>query len=194
MLSNFFVAAYALINLCVFHACFIKSPSWRPQFIYYNMWASLAGCLLCIIVMFLMDWKTALATYVIIALLCYAINRNKPDANWGSSTQSQSLLNALKGVHNLTKLETHIKNYRPKVKQPETFLGRGGSSSGSSSFYGSGGPRSESRWELGYFSLVSYSPRSLIFPIFKSVVRPKSGPSWMCNTTGFSNFQEKINS
>ena len=26
---------------------------------------------------------------------------------------------------------------------------------------------------------------SLLFPIILSVVRPKSGPSWRCNTTGF---------
>ena len=116
MLSNFFVAAYALINFCVFHVSLTKSPSWRPKFKYYNMWASLAGCLLCIIVMFFMDWKTALATYIIIAILCYAINKNKPDANWGSSTQSQTFLSALKGIHNLTQVEEHIKNYRPKVK------------------------------------------------------------------------------
>ena len=44
-----------------------------------------------------------------------AIQKNKPDANWGSSTQSQTFLSALKGVHNLTKMEEHIKNYRPKV-------------------------------------------------------------------------------
>jgi hypothetical protein len=65
--------------------------------------------------MFMMDWKTALATYIIIILLCLAIQKNKPDCNWGSSTQSQTFLNALKGVHNLTKLEDHIKNFRPKV-------------------------------------------------------------------------------
>ena len=32
LLSNFFVAAYALINFSVFHASFIKSPGWRPAF------------------------------------------------------------------------------------------------------------------------------------------------------------------
>jgi hypothetical protein len=40
---------------------------------------------------------------------------DSPDANWGSSTQSQAFLTALKGVHNLTKVDEHIKNYRPKV-------------------------------------------------------------------------------
>jgi solute carrier family 12 sodium/potassium/chloride transporter 2 len=32
LLSNFFVAAYALINFSVFHASLIKSPGWRPAF------------------------------------------------------------------------------------------------------------------------------------------------------------------
>ena len=40
---------------------------------------------------------------------------NVLDANWGSSTQSQTFLTALKGIHNLSKMEDHVKNYRPKV-------------------------------------------------------------------------------
>ena len=115
LLSNFFVAAYGLINFCVFHVSLTESPIWRPKYKYYNKWVSLAGTLICIVVMFMMDWKTALASYIIIVLLYVAIQKNKPDANWGSSTQSQTFLSALKGVHNLTKVEEHVKNYRPKV-------------------------------------------------------------------------------
>ena len=44
MLSNFFVAAYALINFSVFHASITCSPGWRPSFRYYNKWVSLFGC------------------------------------------------------------------------------------------------------------------------------------------------------
>ena len=36
LLSNFFVAAYALINFSVFHASITSSPGWRPSFKYYN--------------------------------------------------------------------------------------------------------------------------------------------------------------
>ena len=57
--------------------------------------------------------------------------------------------------------------------------GRGGSSSGSESDYGSRGPRFDTRcrWKLG-FSL------SLLFPIFQSVVRPNQVPR------GGATFQE----
>ena len=85
--SNFFVAAYALINFSVFHASVTKSPGWRPSFKYYNKWLSLMGTILCIAVMFLMDHKAALVTFIIIIFLYVCVCVRKPKANWGSSTQ-----------------------------------------------------------------------------------------------------------
>ena len=79
------------------------------------------------------------------------------------------------------------------AKDSKPCLGRGGSSSGSASDYGSKGPEFDSRyrWELGFF-LSSISLSSLLFPIILSVVCPKSGPSWRCNTTGFQLSKEKF--
>uniref|UniRef100_A0A8C0G0C9 Solute carrier family 12 member 3 n=1 Tax=Bubo bubo TaxID=30461 RepID=A0A8C0G0C9_BUBBB len=65
IISNFFLASYALINFSVFHASLAKSPGWRPAFKYYNMWISLVGAILCCIVMFVINWWAALLTYVI---------------------------------------------------------------------------------------------------------------------------------
>ena len=87
LLSNFFIAAYALINFSVFHASMTKSPGWRPSFKYFNKWLSLLGTILCIAVMFLMDYETALATFILIILLYVCVCYRKPNANWGSSTQ-----------------------------------------------------------------------------------------------------------
>ena len=115
LLSNFFVAAYALINFSVFHASILNSPGWRPSFKYYNKWVSLFGTILCIVVMFLMDVYTALGTFICIILLYLYIAIRKPEANWGSSTQTQSFVAALKAVQTLAKVEDHVKNYRPKL-------------------------------------------------------------------------------
>eukprot|EP00096_Caligus_rogercresseyi_P009884 TRINITY_DN3456_c0_g1_i2.p1 TRINITY_DN3456_c0_g1~~TRINITY_DN3456_c0_g1_i2.p1 ORF type:complete len:771 (-),score=246.82 TRINITY_DN3456_c0_g1_i2:780-3092(-) len=115
LLSNFFVAAYALINFSVFHASITKSPGWRPGFKYYNKWVSLLGTVLCICVMFLMDLITALVTFIIVFFLYMYVYIRKPEANWGSSTQAQSFMTALNSVLNLTKVEDHVKNYRPKI-------------------------------------------------------------------------------
>lgn len=115
LLSNFFVASYALMNFSVFHASITKTPGWRPGFKYYNKWISLAGTILCVIVMFLMSYITALITFVCIIFLYIWIKSRKPDVNWGSSTQSQHFITALKSVQYLTKVEDHVKNYRPKL-------------------------------------------------------------------------------
>jgi solute carrier family 12 (sodium/potassium/chloride transporter), member 2 len=32
LISNFYLAAYALINLCTFHAAFVQPLGWRPTF------------------------------------------------------------------------------------------------------------------------------------------------------------------
>ena len=115
LLSNFFVASYALINFSSFHASITKSPGWRPSFKYFNPWLSLFGTFLCLSVMFLMDWMTAILTFVIICVLYMWIHYRKPEANWGSSTQAAVFVNALKSVQTLTDTPEHVKNFRPKL-------------------------------------------------------------------------------
>ena len=115
LLSNFFVASYALINFSAFHASATKSPGWRPSFGLYNPWVSLFGAFLCVAVMFLMGWVTAIITIVIICILYMYIHYRKPEANWGSSTQAAVFVNALKSVQSLTDTPEHVKNYRPKL-------------------------------------------------------------------------------
>ena len=115
LLSNFFVATYAVINYAVFHASINNSPGWRPSFKYFNKWISLLGTALCISVMVLMDYITALVTLICIILLYVFVATKSPDVNWGSSSQSQTFISALKAVQTLAKVEDHVKNYRPKL-------------------------------------------------------------------------------
>ncbi|XP_066994465.2 bumetanide-sensitive sodium-(potassium)-chloride cotransporter isoform X2 [Anabrus simplex] len=115
LLSNFFLAAYALINFSVFHASISKSPGWRPAFKYYNAWVSLVGTLLCIGVMFLISWWTALVTFVVVITLYLYVSYRKPEVNWGSSTQAHIYNSALKSTHELNRMEEHVKNYRPQI-------------------------------------------------------------------------------
>lgn len=96
-------------------ATLLSCSGWRPSFKYYNKWVSLCGTFLCIIVMFLMDYMTALVTFICIISLYLYVYVRKPDVNWGSSSQSQSFVSALKAVQTLAKVEDHVKNYRPKL-------------------------------------------------------------------------------
>lgn len=115
LISNFFLMSYALINYSCFDASLAKSPGWRPGFKYYNMWSALFGALLCLCVMFIINWWTALITFFIITGLYVYVHHKKPDINWGSSTQAHVYRNALNSTLKLVSVLEHIKNYRPQV-------------------------------------------------------------------------------
>uniref|UniRef100_A0A915HUZ3 Amino acid permease/ SLC12A domain-containing protein n=1 Tax=Romanomermis culicivorax TaxID=13658 RepID=A0A915HUZ3_ROMCU len=78
LISNFYLASFALINYACFDGSLSKSPGWRPAFKYYNMWVALFGAGLCIFAMFLMQWATALVTIAIMFFLYVYVLRSKP--------------------------------------------------------------------------------------------------------------------
>ncbi|XP_017546808.2 solute carrier family 12 member 2 isoform X2 [Pygocentrus nattereri] len=114
IISNFFLASYALINFSVFHASLANSPGWRPSFKYYNMWVSLAGAVLCCVVMFVINWWAALFTNVIVLSLYIYVSYKKPDVNWGSSTQALTYQQALTHSLQLCGVADHVKTFRPQ--------------------------------------------------------------------------------
>uniref|UniRef100_A0A3Q3XMF4 Uncharacterized protein n=1 Tax=Mola mola TaxID=94237 RepID=A0A3Q3XMF4_MOLML len=115
VISNFFLASYALINFSCFHASYAKSPGWRPAYKYYNMWLSLLGALLCCVVMFVINWWAALLTYGIEILLYVYVTVKKPNVNWGSSTQAVTFVSAVSNAMSLLGIEDHVKNFRPQI-------------------------------------------------------------------------------
>lgn len=115
IISNFFLGSYALINYACFDQSFADSPGFRPGFKYYNMWISLLGAILCVFVMFIIDWFSALVTFFCFGAIYMYLLHRKPDVNWGSSTQAHSYKNALSAMIKLSTTEEHVKNYRPQV-------------------------------------------------------------------------------
>jgi len=115
LISNFFLAAYGLINFSTFHADLVRPVGWRPTFRFYNGWLSLLGAILCVAVMFLMNWPTALVTFGCLSTLYLVVMYRKPDVNWGSSTQAQTYKTALNSIQHLVHVEEHVKNYRPQI-------------------------------------------------------------------------------
>ncbi|KAJ8343573.1 hypothetical protein SKAU_G00309020 [Synaphobranchus kaupii] len=114
IISNFFLASYALINFSCFHASYAKSPGWRPGYRFYNMWLSLFGALLCCGVMFVINWWAALITYALEIFLYIYVTVKKPDVNWGSSTQAVTFINAVNNTLTLSGVDDHVKNFRPQ--------------------------------------------------------------------------------
>ncbi|XP_050520398.1 solute carrier family 12 member 3 isoform X2 [Daktulosphaira vitifoliae] len=114
-ISNIILSVYALINFSTFHASLVKPIGWRPTFKLYNMWLSLAGSMLCVVLMFVICWWIALVTLAAILALYLIVSHQKPDVNWGTSTQAQTYRQALISVHSLIRVEDHVKNFRPQL-------------------------------------------------------------------------------
>ncbi|XP_050079227.1 bumetanide-sensitive sodium-(potassium)-chloride cotransporter-like [Anopheles maculipalpis] len=115
LITNFYLASYALINFCTFHAATVKPIGWRPTFRFYNQWVSLFGTVLCVLIMFLVDIISTGVTMVLIFVLHLAVIYRKPDVNWGSTTQAQSYKSALSAALKLQCVGDHVKNYHPSV-------------------------------------------------------------------------------
>ncbi|XP_041980444.1 bumetanide-sensitive sodium-(potassium)-chloride cotransporter [Aricia agestis] len=115
LISNFYLASYALINFCTFHAALVRPLGWRPTFKYYNVWVSMLGFLMCVAIMLLISWEMSLITFGIFFTLYLIVHYRKPDVNWGSSTQAQIYKNALSSAHSLARTGEHVKNYWPQL-------------------------------------------------------------------------------
>ncbi|XP_030042516.1 solute carrier family 12 member 3 [Microcaecilia unicolor] len=114
IISNFFLCSYALVNFSCFHASITSSPGWRPSFRYYNKWVSLFGALVSVVIMFLLTWWAAIIAVGIVVFLLGYVTYKKPDVNWGSSVQAGTYHLALTYSVNLTRVEDHVKNFRPQ--------------------------------------------------------------------------------
>ncbi|RXG73338.1 Solute carrier family 12 member 2 [Armadillidium vulgare] len=115
LLTNCFLASYSMINFSCFHASLIKSPGWRPALYYYSMYGSFVGGVLCLAVMFLIDWITAVITFAVAISLYMYVKYLEPDVNWGSSVEGQSYLFALKSTLDLSRVRENVKNFRPQI-------------------------------------------------------------------------------
>uniref|UniRef100_A0A0N5BJL3 Solute carrier family 12 member 3 n=1 Tax=Strongyloides papillosus TaxID=174720 RepID=A0A0N5BJL3_STREA len=115
IITNFFLAAFAITNFACFDSSASKSPGFRPGFKYYNKWLSLFGSVLCISLMFILSWVTSLITLFIFAILFLYLKHSARNVNWGSSYEANRYRIALMELLKLSRQEVHVKNYRPQI-------------------------------------------------------------------------------
>ncbi|XP_055357606.1 LOW QUALITY PROTEIN: solute carrier family 12 member 3-like [Paramacrobiotus metropolitanus] len=115
IVSNCFLLTYALVNYATFDAAFSKSPGWRPTFRYYNKWLSLVTSIACIVIMFALDWMSAIIAIGVAVILWVFVYYRDPKVNWGTSGEANIYRRALTDALKLITVEDHVKNYRPQI-------------------------------------------------------------------------------
>ncbi|XP_025017856.1 solute carrier family 12 member 2 isoform X2 [Tetranychus urticae] len=114
-ISNFYLISFFLVNITCFHAAWVKTPSFRPAFKYFNKWVSLISAALCFILMFLLDWISALAALVLMLIIWLYISKTETKVNWGTTSEAQLFNVAHSAAMKLYWTEEHVKNYRPNI-------------------------------------------------------------------------------
>jgi solute carrier family 12 sodium/potassium/chloride transporter 2 len=113
LISQFFMLTYLLINFACFSLTISKSPGWRPSFKYFNKYTAGCGSLVCLCIMFLLNYAYALFACLIALLLFLYVEWTEPEVNWGAAPQARKYYNAYKAILKLRKTKRHIKNWRP---------------------------------------------------------------------------------
>eukprot|EP00762_Andalucia_godoyi_P008652 ANDGO_04628.mRNA.1 Bumetanide-sensitive sodium-(potassium)-chloride cotransporter len=118
IVTNMYLLVYTIINYACFAASFSRSPGWRPGFRYYNMWVALAGSLFCVVLMFFMDYISAI---IIVGLgvvsYKYAEYRaGKAGVRLGGAGEAWLYRQTVKTLRQLqTDTSDSIKTYRPQL-------------------------------------------------------------------------------
>lgn len=119
LITNFFMATYALVNYATFLAAESKAPGWRPTFKHYNKWLSLGGAVACFAIMMLLDVVMGIVTVIVGGLLFKYIelraSHRQDLGNWGAAEEGQWFVNAVTSLKRLNAARGHVKNWRPQL-------------------------------------------------------------------------------
>ena len=113
LISQLFLATYAVVNYACFAASVSDAPGFRPSFRYYNPWVSLLGAAMCLFFMILIDWRSASVAVVLGAVIIKYVQIKQPDVNWGSASQARAYVDTLRKSLQLRDVKKHVKTYRP---------------------------------------------------------------------------------
>jgi len=113
LITNVFLASYALVNIACFAGATTKAGGWRPTFKKYNKWVSLLGFFLCGGVMALIDFITFLVTVALCIAVFWAVGFIDHDASWGGSNDAFKYTRALSALEGMQMMKKdHVKLYR----------------------------------------------------------------------------------
>merc|ERR1719461_1518943 len=113
LITIFFMITYAMINYACFQLAISNSPGWRPSFKWFSSQTALAGTVVCLAVMILINPYYALGASFFAGSLIGYISYLDPQVNWGSAMDARRHMKAMERVQALNRVKSHVKNFRP---------------------------------------------------------------------------------
>ena len=115
VITMFFMITYGVLNFAAFKEYVSGNPSYRPTFKVKHWSISLAGAILCLMVMTLIDPLWALISIVIMAAIYYYLTKREIESNWGNLNSGSAIERVRRGLLRLELEKYHPKNWRPTI-------------------------------------------------------------------------------
>jgi len=115
-LTMCFLMMYATTNLSTFMVSYLKAPSFRPSWKYFNKWVSLLGFFWCMGIMFMISWYIAFIVIALAAGLMFYIQTRGAQRDYGDTITGMELSivrRLLLWLKNDSQM--HTKNWRPQI-------------------------------------------------------------------------------
>ncbi len=110
-----FMITYGTLNLATFYESFTRNPSYRPRFRYCHWSVSLAGALMCLVVMVVISWAWAGVAVAAMGGLYWLISQREIESNWGNLRSGIAFERARRNLSILEDELYHPKNWRPML-------------------------------------------------------------------------------
>lgn len=113
VITMFFLLCYLGVNLSAFLLDLLDAPSWRPRWKMHHSLLSLAGAVMCIMIMFMISWYFTLICLLLAVLIYYYVSLKGKAGDWGDGVKSAYLQLALRSLKFLGASQVHPKNWYP---------------------------------------------------------------------------------
>ncbi|CAI5534335.1 unnamed protein product, partial [Closterium sp. Naga37s-1] len=113
VITMFFLLCYCGVNLSCALLDLVDAPSWRPRWRWHHWLVSLAGALLCLVIMYLISWFFTLVCLTLAVLIYIYVSMVGKAGDWGDGVKSAYMQLALRSLHFLGVSQVHPKNWYP---------------------------------------------------------------------------------
>ncbi|CAI5964110.1 unnamed protein product [Closterium sp. NIES-65] len=99
VITMFFLLCYCGVNLSCALLDLVDAPSWRPRWRWHHWLVSLAGALLCLVIMYLISWFFTLVCLTLAVLIYIYVSMVGKAGDWGDGVKSAYMQLALRSLH-----------------------------------------------------------------------------------------------
>lgn len=115
VVSMFFLISYGLLNYATYFEARAASPSFRPRFKWFHQNASLAGAIICLLVMLAIDWKAGALAVAVLFIIHQYLQVTVQQSRWADSRRSHHLHEVREHLLQVSQELEHPRDWRPHI-------------------------------------------------------------------------------